>query len=312
LSGHDSPLLPEQPNGKRNWRVIFSLAVALGFCSVPALCFAEDEVGVLRVGPLAFDLWGRLKAYPSYAKKGCPERENVGAVIFLVGQSNAANFAVVESTSTPAASPTRANLSFFQHGDCYISSQIAPALGGTGLGQHFWNWLEFPAQSDYAAKPTILSVFSVHGTKLSEFLDSSALLPTMLREFGALNRRYPVTDIFLLQGESDFLEKTQPELYFQQLQTLIEHFRVRGFTGRFWLNVATRCRSTLRPWFVDNEIAMIQKQATTRFSAGANVRFGIDIDNSLPESMRADGCHFNEKGVRALGKLVGETLAKAR
>lgn len=292
--------------------MIFSFAVALGFCSVPALGFAEDEVGVLRVGPLAFDLWGRLKAYPSYAKNGCPERENVGAVIFLVGQSNAANFAVVESASTPAASPTRANLSFFQHGACYVSSQIAPALGGTGLGQHLWNWLEFPAQSVYAAKPTILSVFSVHGTKLSGFLDSSSALPTMLREFGALNRRYPVTDIFLIQGESDFLEKTQPELYFQQLQSLIEHFRLRRFTGRFWLNVATRCQSNFRPWSNDNEIAMIQKRAATQFSASADVRFGINIDELLPEGTRVDGCHFNEKGVRALGKLVGETLSKAR
>ncbi len=290
----------------RNALAAVSIAAGL---SLPALC--DVGVGILQVGPFAFDRWGRLKKYPSYTKKSCPRPDRVGAVIFLIGQSNAANFAVVDSASAPSVSPTREKLDFFQDADCFSSPQIAPALGGTGLGHHLWNWLEFPAGSPYAAKSAVLSVFSVHGMKLSFFLDQRAL-PAMLREFNLLNSRFPVTDIFLLQGESDFLGNTPAEAYLAQLKAMIERFRAQGFKGHFWLNATTRCQSNLRPWFKDNEIARTQKTAASRLAVNGDVRFALDIDELISDATRADGCHFNGAGLKFLGKKIGDVLAQAQ
>lgn len=239
-----------------------------------------------------FDEIGRLIALPSKTLVECPRQSDDTAVLLVAGQSNAGNHGARKFTTR---FPGRV-VNYFE-GRCYAAA--SPLLGASGDEGEFATPLADDLIQGGAYKAVVVVETAVGGSPIARWQDGGDIGEIMRHTLEDAARRYALTQVVWVQGESDFINFTSTAVYarsFASMLTLLPP-RVPVF-----VSIATRCGNAaqtgfiplvLHPWKADNPVSAAQKQSIDN----VRVFLGADSDRLLDDAdRREDGCHLAEGG----------------
>ena len=214
----------------------------------------------------------------------CKNLTDGAAIILTVGQSNAANHG--EARYTPRRSVF--NYNFFDN-KCYLAAD--PLLGATGLGGSVWSRLGDLLIAQGTFEQVLFAPIAVNASSIQRWRPGGDLHSRIQRAVQGL-RSYGLepTHVLWHQGEADAMQRMEGVVYGRYLQEVIESFRSRGVGAPIYIAVASMCHNS-----GSEQITRAQIEAAERnpmVFAGAN----SDRIDSL--SLRYDGCHFSEQGLR--------------
>lgn len=270
--------------------------LALAAATVAGACVYAPDGGPL---PAAFDPLGRLTSYPGKKEVACPAQDRNTAVLLLIGQSNAANFAEQKHRSAFGDKV----LNFFD-GRCYVAE--SPLLGTSGSAGESWTLLGNKLVAAGLFGSVILISAGVSGTPISRWQKGGDLNPMLMSVLGAARNRYRITHILWHQGEVDFILKTGEDDYRKMFASLVSGIRERGIDAPMFASVATRCAPQ---WSADNPVARAQK---TLPSLERQVYSGVDTDDLVTEQDRHDTCHFGATGQEKFAQAWLEAIRRLR
>lgn len=252
---------------------------------------------------IAFDQYGRLIGYPGKVETTCPNQTARMAVLFVIGQSNSANYAEKKYSTKY---PTKV-FNYF-NGKCYIAR--SPLLGASGAEGEFITPLadKLIDNGDYESIVIISS--GIGGTPIRLWQKGGVLNSMMLAVLAKLGSRYKVTTIIWHQGEADFLEKTSTAHYINHFYSLLDSIRSPGtYSPPVYYAIATKCGDNPE-WTINNPTAEAQH---TLANARTRIHLGADTDKLLlNEDRQSDHCHFSEKGQLKTAYFFAKAIHQTR
>jgi len=269
---------------RRAWWLVAALLAALGLL---ALRPAPRE-------PLV-DGHGRLTFYPGKTVVPCPPQDPRMAVIFVAGQSNAANYGEKRQTT---AFGDRV-VAFFE-GACTIAA--SPLLGAdSNEGESLTPMADELIRSGRFDR-VVLAPVAVGGTAITRWVDGD-LAPVLRQALEAVQARYRVTHAIWHQGENDAWIGLSAADYKRQFDVLLGRWRAQGMAAPVFVSVTTRCYPN---WIADNHVALAQRSLP---DPARGIHPGPDSDAELPAAELRDGaCHHNAAGQAHLAKLLASAL----
>jgi hypothetical protein len=233
--------------------------------------------------PLALDSAGRLLKYAGKIEVPCPKQTPRTAVLFIAGQSNAANSGAQRHETRY---PDR--VLNFMGGRCYVAH--SPLLGSTGFAGESWTLMADQLIEAGAFDRVILAPVAVGASNVGQWAKGGALNTSMIPLVQDLVTHYRVTHVLWHQGESDFTLKTDPARYKQQFLSFVDTLRANAVDATVFVSTATRC---LTGWSQPNAIESAQRELA---SARSGFRPGVDTDTLLSPQDRYDDCHMADSG----------------
>ena len=256
-------------------------------------------LGLLAVrllgGAPQVDGHGRLTFYPGKTVVPCPTQDPRTAVIFVAGQSNAANYG--EKRQTTAFGD---RVVAFFGGACAIAA--SPLLGADfNEGESLTPMADELIRSGRFDR-VVLAPVAVGGTEIARWVDGD-LAPVLRLALEAVQARYRVTHAIWHQGENDALIGTSAADYKRSFDVLLGRLRAQGMAAPVFISVTTRCYPN---WMADNPVALAQRSLP---DPARGLHPGPDSDALLPSAELRDGaCHHNAQGQAHLAKLWAAAL----
>ena len=243
----------------------------------------------------AFDAFGRLTSYPGKTAVPCPPQDKRTAVIFVAGQSNAANYGEKRQTT---AYGDRV-LAFFD-GACMIAA--SPLLGADSQdGESLTPMADELIRSGRYDR-VVLAPVAVGGTEIARWVEGD-LAPVLRQSLDAVQARYKVTHAIWHQGENDAFIGSSAADYRRSFDILVARWRAQDMAAPVFVSVTTRCYPN---WTPDNPVALAQRSLP---DLARGIHRGPDSDAALPASELRDGaCHHNAVGQAHLAKLFAAAL----
>ena len=217
------------------------------------------------------------------------------AVVFVAGQSNAANYGEKRQTT---AFGDRV-LAFFE-GACSIAA--SPLLGATSdEGESLTPMADELIRSGRFDR-VVLAPVAIGGTEIARWAFGD-LAPVLHQALVSVQARYRVTHAIWHQGENDQLIGSSSADYRRNFDHLLGALRARGMAAPVFVSVTTRCYPG---WTPDNPVALAQRSLPDR---ARGVHAGPDTDALLPAAeLRGGECHHNAAGQAHLAKLLAAAL----
>jgi hypothetical protein len=228
------------------------------------------------------DQFGRLLTYPGKIEIACPSRDQMTAVLLLIGQSNAANS---QGQRHQSGDDRVIN---FSAGHCYRAA--SPLLGADGELGETWTLLGTKLIQSGLYRTVILIPAAVGGSVIHRRASGGDLNKMMVAVIQAAKIRYTITEVLLDQGAADFTRHTPEDQYRSDLKSLIDAIRAQGVSAPFFI---TRCSVGGGDWVEDNPVA--KAQASLADSQRA-IFDGPDTDHDVTPLDRYDGYHFAASG----------------
>lgn len=220
------------------------------------------------------------------------------AVIVTLGQSNAANYALMRNT------PTHDVLNFdLYDGRCYKARD--PLLGTSGTGGNFATPLADMLIERGLYARVIIAPIAMGGSTVEEWADEGMFNRRIL----ALIRRLfdaglTPTQILWHQGEGNpGAGDSHGRQYRKNLLEVIATFRTYGISAPFFVALATRCGAYPRP-NGDN----IHEGQASAVNPLDNVFLGPDTDTLGDEYRDKERCHFNAAGLLRHAAMWADVL----
>ncbi len=273
----------------RIWPVRYSLQLIDG----PPKPFVNEP----ESPPLALDTAGRLLRYAGKTEVQCPKQTPRTAVLFIAGQSNAANNAAQRHATRY---PDR--VLNFMGGRCYVAA--SPLLGATGFAGEYWSLMADQLIDAGAFDRVILAPVAVGGSNIAQWAKGGALNISMIPLVQDLVTHYRVTHVLWHQGESDFALKTDPARYKEQFLSFADTLRANAVDAPVFVSTATRC---LTGWSDLNPIRAAQHALA---SIEPGFKAGVDTDLLLAAQDRYDDCHMADSGEVKTAKAWAAILAQ--
>jgi hypothetical protein len=269
---------------RRAWWLLVAVLAALGLLALRPLA-REPQV----------DGHGRLTFYPGKTVVPCPPQDPRTAVVFVAGQSNAANFGEKRQTT---AFGDRV-VAFFE-GACAIAA--SPLLGAdSNEGESLTPMADELIRSGRFDR-VVLAPVAVGGTEIARWVDGD-LAPVLRQALEAVQARYRVTHAIWHQGENDALIGLSAADYQRQFDVLLGRWRAQGMAAPVFVSVTTRCYPN---WMADNPVALAQRSLP---DPARGLHPGADSDAELPSAeLRGGECHHNAAGQAHLAKLLASAL----
>jgi hypothetical protein len=219
----------------------------------------------------------------------CPRQSPRTAVIVVLGQSNAANYA--DQTYTSLHGDRILNVF---DGRCFIAQ--SPLLGASGAYGEQWTALGNELIESGMYERVVLVPAAIGGSASGSW--SHGDLTQVLEDtLTGLRDLYTPTEIVWHQGEADFWAGTPEHAYRENLRNIVNRIRTAGVKAPFYVTVASRCTDKPVTWFADNPVARAQKHIADQ---RLGIRVGVDADAILSTSDRYDDCHLAKKGIEKL------------
>ena len=233
--------------------------------------------------PLAVDSAGRLVRYTGKTEVPCPKQTPRTAVLFIAGQSNAANSGAQRYTTRH---PDR--VLNFMNGRCYVAA--SPLLGSNGFAGEYWTLMGDQLIDMGAFERVILAPVAVGGSNIGQWAKGGALNTSMIPLVQDLVLRYRVTHVLWHQGESDFVLKTDAASYKEKFLSFADTLRANAIDAPVFVSTASRC---LPGWSAPNAIETAQAELARE---APRFRPGVDTDRLLNSEDRYDDCHMANSG----------------
>lgn len=251
---------------------------------------AEESVYV-------FDQYTRLVACPARYEAACPAKREVECpaqspttgVLFVIGQSNAANGA---ERRVKTRFPDRV-LNYFD-GHCFVAA--SPLLGSGGTEGEFITLLADQLIASGTYKSVMIIASAISGSQISRWQKGGDLNQMMLSTVIGSKSRYRITDIVWHQGEGDFLLDTPASDYVAAFSSMRKSLLDIGVNAPIFISVSTYCGAD-KKWTSGNSIAKAQG---TLIDSKARILLGANTDALLGATDRRknDQCHLSESGQR--------------
>jgi Carbohydrate esterase, sialic acid-specific acetylesterase len=274
--------------------------------------FPYSVLRALKARPAApdrytFDQAGRLESDDQKKAVACPQQTDRTAVLLLIGQSNAGNHAGQRYRSEHGET-----LVNFFDGQCYVAA--SPLLGSDGISGEYWTRLGNLLLDRGSFDRVILAPASISGSEVSRWAPGGDLNAAMIDTVSQLRRRgYRVTHVLWVQGEVDYVKRTNENDYRDRFVSLVGSLRSQGVAAPVYVAIATKClgksNGGTRFHSADNPVARAQLALP---DPGANLRSGVNSDALLGDGDRYDDCHFGASGEEKVAKAWADLLSTAR
>ncbi|HXT06932.1 MAG TPA: sialate O-acetylesterase [Roseiarcus sp.] len=250
-----------------------------------------------------FDSLGRLMADESKTQVKCPAQTRRTAVLLVLGQSNAANYAGQRFRSRYGG-----DIVNFLNGDCFIAQ--SPLLGSSGTKGEYWTQLANLLKDSNQVDQVVLAPLAFSGTPVSRWArggDMNVLLVDVLTQLKSSG--YKVTRVLWDQGEADYVEGTSEEVYRQQLTSMIDTLRQHGVDANVFVSIASKClepsNGAFKTFSPDNAIVRAQRQMQDDRD---DVRRGVNTDTLVDDLDRYDDCHLGDTGANKVAQAWAKLL----
>jgi hypothetical protein len=259
-----------------------ALAASLGVKHSPR----DIDVGSLDNYDELDQNWKSFRDHSQRTQVPCRADERT-AVIVTLGQSNAANYALMRYT------PNHDVLNFdLYDGRCYKARD--PLVGASGTGGNFATPLADMLIERGLYARVIIAPIAMGGSTVEEWADKGVfnrrILVLLRRLFDA---GLTPTQILWHQGEGNSgLRDSHGRQYRKNLLEVIATFRTYGISAPFFVALATKCGPY--PRIGGNNIRNGQASAVNPLD---NVFLGPDTDTLGDEYRDKEHCHFNAAGL---------------
>nr|WP_183231585.1 sialate O-acetylesterase [Bradyrhizobium sp. SBR1B] len=250
-----------------------------------------------------FDQAGRLASGDQKKAVSCPEQTDRTAVLLLMGQSNAGNHGGQRFRSQHGG----ALVNYFD-GRCYVAA--SPLLGSDGVSGEYWTELGNLLLDRGSFDQVILAPLAISGAEVSRWGQGGDLNRTMIDTAGQLRERdYAVTHVLWVQGEIDYVKRTNEKDYYDRFLSLVSSLRSQGVAAPVYVAIATKCLGAsnggTRNHSADNPIARAQLALP---DPARNLRTGVNSDALLDALDRYDDCHFGSSGEQKVARAWADLL----
>jgi len=254
-----------------------------------------------------FNQAGRLESDDQKKAVTCPQQTDRTAVLLLIGQSNAGNHAGQRFHSEHGD----AVVNFFD-GQCYVAA--SPLLGSDGISGEYWTQLGNLLLDRGSFDRVVLAPAAITGSEVSRWAPGGDLNGAMIDTVSQLQQRgYRVTHVLWVQGEIDYVKRTNENDYRDRFGSLVSSLRSHGVTAPVYVAIATKClgksNGGTRFHSADNPVARAQLALP---DPGANLRSGVNSDALLDDWDRYDDCHFGASGEQKVARAWADLLSTAR
>jgi hypothetical protein len=292
--------------------VVLSATFLLGGYSGRHDLFPYSAFRALKARPAApdrytFDQAGRLESDDQKKAVACPQQTDRTAVLLLIGQSNAGNHAGQRYRSEHGDTV----VNFFD-GQCYVAA--SPLLGSDGTSGEYWTELGNLLLDRGSFDRVVLAPTAISGSEVSRWALGGDLNAAMIDTVSDLRRSgYRVTHVLWVQGEVDYVKRTNENDYRDRFVSLVSSLRSHGVAAPVYVAIATKCLGNsnggTRFHSADNPVARAQLALP---DPGANLRSGVNSDALLDDWDRYDDCHFSASGEQKVAKAWADLLSAAR
>jgi len=261
-----------------------------------ALRYNPEEVIRRPFSTGGVDEAGRLAAYPGKVEIDCPRQTPATAVIFVIGQSNSENYGGQRFVTEYGD-----RVANFFNGKCYLAS--SPLLGTSGQGGESFTLLGNKLIQGKHFDRVIL-VHGGAGAPIASYQKDGNNNKVMQEAITSAIRTYTITHIIFIQGEADYVMKTNEEDYLLYLRSLVRSTRESKVEAPFFVTVATKCGL---PWQANSPVAKAQVNSQ---DASLGIVKGVDTDSLILDVDRYDGCHFGHTGQGKFASAMRDLLVR--
>ena len=239
----------------------------------------------------AFDSQGRLISDDLKVPASCPQQSGNTAVLLVLGQSNAANYAGQRYRSRFGE-----RIVNFLDGQCFVAA--SPLLGSTGTKGEYWTELGNKLVASGKIEIVVIVPVAYSGSQVALWAAGGELNKVAVASIDALNASgLTPTHVLWDQGEYDYVIGTTEQAYRERLVSLIDTLRDRGVTAPFYVTIASKClepsNGGTREHEAENPIVDAQMAVS---SNSAEIRRGVNTDALLNQDDRYDDCHIGGSG----------------
>jgi hypothetical protein len=241
--------------------------------------------------------WQSFRDISDRTQAACRADERT-AVIVTLGQSNAANYALVRYT------PQHDVLNFdLYDGQCYKARD--PLLGTSGTGGNFATPLADMLIERGLYARVIIAPIAMGGSTVEEWADEGMFNRRILVLIRRLSDAGLIpTQILWHQGEGNpGIGDSHGRQYRKNLLEVIATFRTYGMSAPFFVALATKCGAYPRP--NGDNIRDGQASAVNHLD---NIFLGPDTDTLGDEYRDKEHCHFNAAGMLRHATMWADVL----
>lgn len=234
---------------------------------------------------------------PQSAGNSCQALLDQGAVqVIVMGQSNAGS----HGESTPPSDPT-APVWLSVGGLCL--QQGDPLPGTTGHGASVWSHLSPAWRRLRPTMPIVFTPLAVGDTAIAHWTQPGPLNALMKQHLlDARSNGLPILAVLWQQGETDMVRGLDASLYIHGLRALRTELLAQRIDAPLLVARSTYCGHTGTGAIGR---ALSREQASLALTG---VLPGPDFDVLQRPYRDAQGCHFNQMGLREAARLWAEAL----
>ncbi len=227
------------------------------------------------------------------AERPCPATD--GTLVFVIfGQSNAANHGDTGLRAPDAAFD-------FYGGRCFEGHD--PQFSATGKGGSLWPAFADSLRAAGETRPILTANVAVGNTPIAEWMPGTKHARFLIQETRALSSAgYQIAGFLFFQGESD--RKTPVPVYRDALTRIADMIDAEAPDVPLIIADTSICALEEAG---GEKSAPLSRARIAAASDRKNIIVGPDTDMLGPE-YRYDGCHFNRRGLQALGALWADSV----
>lgn len=250
-----------------------------------------------------FDSQARLIGDEQRPAVSCPQRSGRTAVLLVLGQSNAANYAGQRYRSNFGA-----RIINFLDGQCFIAA--SPLLGSTGTKGEYWTEVGNQLVGSGMVDNVVIAPVAYSGTAVSLWARGGELNKVMVATLGALTSSgFKPTQVLWDQGEFDYVLGTTEQVYSERLTSVITTLRDEGVSAPFYISIASKClepsNGGTKDHIADNSVVRAQLALS---SGSGDIKRGVNTDVLLGEDDRYDDCHIGGSGTEKVARAWSDIL----
>jgi hypothetical protein len=182
-----------------------------------------------------FDNEERLASDETKVSVDCPPQGDRTAVLLMLGQSNAANYAGQRFSSSHGA-----NVLNFYGGQCYVAA--SPLLGSSGTNGEYWTLLGNLLIESGKFDQVIISPVTLSGSEIARWASGGDLNAAISGTITQLQQSgYRITYVLWRQGEIDYVLNTNEEAYSLDFQSMVETLRKLNVGAPIYISIASKC-----------------------------------------------------------------------
>ncbi|HUH76047.1 MAG TPA: sialate O-acetylesterase [Devosia sp.] len=281
-------------------------SVRHGIFPMPQLIALREQVRAGEPQPesrYAFDSQDRLIADEQRPAVSCPPQTSRTAVLLVLGQSNAANYAGQRYRSNFGEKI----VNFFD-GQCFVAA--SPLLGSTGTKGEYWTELGNKLVRSGRFENVVIVPVAYSGTAVALWAEGGHLNQVIVATVDALTSAgFRPTQVLWDQGEFDYVLGTSEAVYRERLTSVIATLRDEGVTAPFYISIASKCLEPSNGGTKDHQADNPVVRAQLALSSGSrDIRRGVNTDALLDEDDRYDDCHIGGSGTAKVAHAWSEIL----